>query len=94
MPASWSITYTRGTGVPEASAISSTTLSRRRSSRSRVDGSSGRAPTICATASPPAARRLVSHHVPAPISASVTSVTARWKPAGARAPPGVASVHA
>ena len=74
---SFSITYTRGTGVPEASAISSTTLTSRRSSRSRVDGSTRRAPIICATASPPPASRDVSHQVPAPIISSVTSVLVR-----------------
>ena len=77
-----SITNTRGTATPDAIAISSTTFSRRRSSRSRVDGSTGRAPTIFATASPPDASALISSAVPPAIRPSTTSVLVRKKPFG------------
>ena len=77
-----SITNTRGTGTPDAMAISSTMFSRRRSSRSRVDGSSGRAPTIFATASPPDDSAFISTTVPPPIRPTTTSVLVRKKPLG------------
>ena len=49
IPSSCSSRYTGGTGVPEAMAISSTTLRIFRSSGSVVWGESGRPPIISAT---------------------------------------------
>ena len=48
-----SMTYTGGTGMAEAMAISSTTLSSRRSARSWVDWFTRRPPRDSATARPP-----------------------------------------
>jgi hypothetical protein len=53
MPSSSSSTYTVGTEVPAASAISSTTLSSRRPAGSVVLGSSRFPPRSCATDGPP-----------------------------------------
>ena len=75
MPLSSCITYTSGTRVPEAIAISSTTLRSRRSSGSAVFGATGRAPTICATAAPPL-----------PSRKTLNSETMKIRPAVASAP--------
>ncbi len=67
---SLSITYTRGTATPDAIAISSTTLIRRRSSKSRVVMSTSRASTRLATAAPPALSEFILYSVPLPIRPS------------------------
>ena len=54
MPCSSSMIHTPGTGTPDAMAISSTTLSKRRSGRSVVVGSTTLPPRLCATTFPPA----------------------------------------
>ena len=72
MPASSSSTNMRGTGVPDAIAISSTTFTNRRSSVSRVPGSTSRPPSICATAAPPCRNCAMRTSEPIAMTASVS----------------------
>src|SRR3954467_12177244 len=75
MPGSSSRTYTAGTGRPDAIAISSTTLSSRRSLRSTVCESTRRPPTLCATAAPPSEYWLHLYSDAAPTTRRVPPVT-------------------
>ena len=64
MPSSSSSMNTGGTGMPEASAISSTTFSSRRSFGSSVLGYSRRPPSRSATAVPPPASWAILNRLP------------------------------
>src|SRR5690606_24962641 len=74
MPGSCSITYTSGTGTPEAIDISSTTLRRRRRCRSVVSSATGTPPICCATASPPPRSEATRYSEPIPTTPSASSV--------------------
>ena len=68
IPLSPSITQASGAGRPDAMAISSTTLSRRRSNRSVVAGSTWRPPRSRATTAPPPDRRASLYKLPTMIT--------------------------
>ena len=70
-PGSSSITNTRGIATPEASAISSTMLSRRRSRKFRVFGRISRPCIDFATAEPPCASWAVFTSVATPMIAAM-----------------------
>jgi hypothetical protein len=68
-------TKTAGTGTPEAMAISSTTLSRRRSPATGVSGGTQRPPRLEATEIPPARSAHTFHAAAPPTRAAVPSAT-------------------
>src|SRR5690606_16412749 len=74
MPASCSSTYRRGIGTPEAMAISSTTLRRRRNAGSRVSAGTSLPPICTATTSPPPRSEVTRYSEARPITARVSSV--------------------
>src|SRR5690606_18675598 len=69
-----SIRYTGGTGVPEAMAISSTTLSSRCSARVPVPGCSRRPCIISATRAPPPDRETTLYRLPKPTTARTATL--------------------
>ncbi len=79
------VTYTGGTGMPLAMAISSTTFSARRSSGSRVEGRTCVPPSASATARPPPIICEALMALPAPMTSSVhaeaTAMNATMPPA-------------
>ncbi len=76
MPRSWSITYACGSRTPDAIAISSTMLRKRRSSASLLAGATARAPSRRATCAPPSARAMMLTMLTTAMIATVTAAPA------------------